>query len=61
MGLQRYKRTQGHDDALLLFGLVRLYRGKIFARWVYKDTNARAMTTEANKKLRDFAPTTLGM
>jgi hypothetical protein len=25
----------------VVFGLVRLYRGKIFARWAYKNTNAR--------------------
>ncbi len=74
MGLQKYKRTRWHDDALLfsdwcvcigvnylqdgftkiqthamtwrcvafVFGLVRLVLGKIlFARWVYKNTNAR--------------------
>ncbi len=29
----------------LFFGLVRLYRGKIFARWVYNNTNARDDTT----------------
>ncbi len=41
MGLQQYKRTQWHDDALLVVGAMRLYRGKIFARWVYNNTNAR--------------------
>jgi hypothetical protein len=35
-----------HDDALLFSGWLRLYRGKMFARWVYKTTNARDdMTT----------------
>ncbi len=45
MGLQKYK---WHDDDALLFsaGWMRLYRGKIFARWVYPYTNARDdMTT----------------
>ncbi len=48
MGLQKYKRTRWHDDDALLFssGWMRLYRGKIFARWVYRNTNARDdMTT----------------
>ncbi len=36
MGLQKYKRMR-----CVVFGLVRLYIGKIFARWVYKNTNAR--------------------
>ncbi len=30
-----------HDDALRCVGWMRLYRGKIFARWVYPYTNAR--------------------
>ncbi len=34
-------------DALLFVGTMRLYRGKIFARWVYKTTNARNDTTRA--------------
>ena len=73
MGLQKYKRAQWHDDALLFcsdgcacifvkylqdgftiiqthemtrrcvafFKAMRLYLCKIFARWVYKNTNAR--------------------
>ncbi len=45
MGLPLYKHTQWHDDALLIFGLVRLYIGKIFARCVYINTNARNDTT----------------
>ncbi len=32
-------------DALLGFGLVRLVLCKIFARWVYNNTNARSDTT----------------
>ncbi len=35
MGLQKYKRMRCFS------GLVRLYRGKIFARCVYPYTNAR--------------------
>ncbi len=46
MGLPKYKRTRWHDDdALLCFGLVRLFIGKLFARWVYQNTNARDDTT----------------
>jgi hypothetical protein len=41
MGLPLYKRTRWHDDALLFSGWMRLYRGKIFARCVYNNTNAR--------------------
>ncbi len=45
MGLQKYKRTQWDDDALPFFsdGCVCIF--VIFARWVYKNTNARNETT----------------
>ncbi len=39
-----YKNTNARDDTTrrcFCFGLARLYRGKIFARWVYPYTNAR--------------------
>ncbi len=39
MGLPKYKRTPWHDDALLCFSDLLLC--KIFARWVYQNTNAR--------------------
>ncbi len=38
-----YNNTNARDDMTMRcdFGLVRLYRGKIFARRVYNNTNAR--------------------
>ncbi len=52
MGLQQYKRTQWNDDALLVVGAMRLYFGKIFARWVYNNTNARNdMTMRCSMRL----------
>ncbi len=43
-----------HDDALLFFpGWLRLYRGKIFARWVYPYTNARDDMTTMRCFFRD--------
>jgi hypothetical protein len=41
------------DDALLFSGWMRLYRGKRFARWVYKDTNARDDSDSVSEQCGD--------
>ncbi len=39
--IQTHAMTRRIDDALPFFKAMRLYRGKIFARWVYNNSNAR--------------------